>query len=93
MGILETILAKVAAMESQLAALVALSPAAPVVVGGDEWVTVKEAAAVYRVSVSHLRRLMDRGELPWTKPAKLRLIPRKALVALLNKHARNADAD
>ncbi len=45
--------------------------------------TVREAARWTGISRSDLYRLMDSGRLPWLKPCRNRLIPRKALVELM----------
>jgi excisionase family DNA binding protein len=48
----------------------------------DGLLTVKEASAFLKVSVATLYKLMERGELVYTKIGRSRRIPRKALVEL-----------
>ncbi len=45
--------------------------------------TVREAVKFSRISRSDLYRFMESGRLPWLKPCRNRLIPRKALVDLM----------
>lgn len=95
-GILEQIAARLTAIESQLATL-AEQVRAPALPGDDSiWadgvISVTKAPEFCGVCKRQLWELMDRGELPWTKPARDRLIPRRALVALLATHARAAEA-
>src|SRR5574343_158394 len=95
-GILEQIAARLTAIESQLATL-AEQVRAPALPGDDSiWadgvLSVTKAPEFCGVCKRQLWELMDRGELPWTKPARDRLIPRRALVALLATHARAAEA-
>lgn len=45
--------------------------------------TVREAVRFTGISRSDLYRFMESGRLPWLKPCRNRLIPRKALVDLM----------
>lgn len=96
-GILEQIAARLTAIESQLVTL-ADQVQAPAPSPSDDsiWsdgvISVTKAPEFCGVCKRQLWELMDRGELPWTKPARDRLIPRKALVALLAQHANTAEA-
>ena len=51
-----------------------------------ETLTVDEVAAVLRISVQAVRRLLRRGELPGVRVGKLWRIPRSALEAFLSGH-------
>lgn len=84
MNILDEIKERLERMESTLHQLIGLRESIPK--ANSELLTVEEAAARTRVSKSHLRRLMDKGELPFTKPAKFRLIAVSDLEALLKRH-------
>jgi excisionase family DNA binding protein len=52
----------------------------------DGTMSVAEAVAFSGVSQSELYATMDRGELPFVKWGRRRLIPRRALVELLARH-------
>jgi excisionase family DNA binding protein len=49
----------------------------------DGMVTIAEAQEMTRLSRSELYVRMDRGELPFAKLGKRRMIPRKAIIALM----------
>ncbi len=52
----------------------------------DGALNVDEAVAFSRLSRAELYRLMDRGELPFVKYGRRRLIPKNAFRELLAKH-------
>ncbi|HEX4606733.1 MAG TPA: helix-turn-helix domain-containing protein [Urbifossiella sp.] len=52
----------------------------------DGAVSVAEACVFLGLGVTEMYAMMGRGELPYAKLGRRRLIPRKALVALLLRH-------
>jgi len=50
---------------------------------------VKEVAAFCKISVATLYKLMERGELPYTKIGRSRRIPHKAVVELAARNLIN----
>jgi excisionase family DNA binding protein len=48
--------------------------------------TVEAAVAFTGIARSNLYEAMRKGELPYSQPGRRRLIPRRALVDLLQKH-------
>lgn len=96
-GVLEQLAERLAAIEAAIAALAeqvrAPAPGAGDGVWADGVISVTDAPAFCGVSRTELYQMMNRGELPWSKPARDRLIPRRALVALLEQHAHNTEAE
>ncbi len=54
--------------------------------------TVPEAARLIRLSRSQLYALMSKGELPFIKIGKRRLVPRRALLDLMERNLVGAPA-
>lgn len=98
LGVLEQLDAKVEAVQSALEALAEQVRAhAPVAWdAGDVWAggacDLATAEAEYGVSRSELYKRMGAGELPYAVVTRERLVPRRALAAILKKHQRNGEA-
>ena len=68
-------------------------PTDPNEVWADGAVRVSDAPAFCGISRSELYNLMNRGELPWSKPSRDRLVPRRWLVRYLATRAEHATTE
>ncbi|MBA4192825.1 MAG: hypothetical protein C0467_33090 [Planctomycetaceae bacterium] len=85
-GILESITERLDVLEHDLAQL-RIVPTDPNEIWAEGAIRVVEAVAFSGLSRSELYELMTSGKLPWSKPARHRLVPRRWLVQWLAKNA------
>ncbi len=83
-GVIEELTERIERLEHDLAEL-RVVPTDPNEVWADGGVRVVDAAKFTGLSRTELYALMNRGELPWSKPGRHRLVPRRWLKQYLAK--------
>ena len=81
-GILEEITTRLDRLEHDLAKM-RVVPSDPNEIWSEGAIRVVDAVAFSGLSRTELYDLMNAGELPWSKPARHRLVPRRWLVRYL----------
>ena len=84
-GIIEQITDRLDRLEYELAEM-RIVPTDPNEIWADGAIRVTDAPAFSGLSRSELYELMTAGELPWSKPGRSRLIPRRWLVQYLSRN-------